>query len=112
VGRLGVDGTTLVDMSSRIIKQRIKMSAHGALFVTLPYNQEGLLHTTPKITYFGLLDDEQEEQEMTEELLPIIRSSLNEAGNDTRHVEKALSKYISRHFEKSPLIAVHCITHP
>ncbi|CAO4842570.1 MAG: Ribonuclease J [Holosporales bacterium] len=109
VGRLGVDGNSLVAMESDVIKERTRLSAHGAVFVTVYHSKEGYMTQKPKITIIGLTDDKAEHDEIAEDFVPLIRSQLNGTGDFQKGIEKALRQHMSKTFEKKPYVCVHLV---
>ncbi|CAO5678815.1 MAG: Ribonuclease J [Holosporales bacterium] len=112
-GKLGVDGNSLVAMDSYLIKDRTRMSIHGALFATIYHTVDGYLTRQPTITILGLTDDSDEHAEIVSEIEPIIRSQMNVTyGSKSechKAIESALRSYMSRNFEKKPLMCIHLV---
>lgn len=112
-GRLGVDGNSLVAMNSDLLKKRLKMSVHGAIFVTIHTTDDGYLIKPPIITIVGLTDDPDEHSEIANELDPVIRSQMNVTYKSKSECHKALEssirQYMNRNFEKKPLVCIHLI---
>lgn len=109
IGRLGVDGNSLVAMESDVIKERARLSAHGAIFATVYHSKEGYMTQKPNITIIGLTDDQAEHDEIAEDFIPLIRNQLNGTGDFQKGIEKALRQYMSKTFEKKPYVCVHMV---
>ena len=110
-GRLGLDGNSLVAMDSELLRKRAKMSTNGAVFATIYCTEDGYLTKPPTITIVGLTDDPDEHSEIVGELDPIIRSQMNVTYFSKNKCHKALEssirQYMSRNFEKKPLVCIH-----
>jgi ribonuclease J len=114
VGRLVVDGKTLLPMGGEALKNRQRMTWNGAALATIVVDADGRLKAPPQVTVQGLAEDPDalaaELRELVEEavkdLPPRERrddAALHEA------VRLAIRRALKAHSGKRPVTEVHVV---
>lgn len=110
-GYLALDGSSLIDSNSPIIRTRRKLRDDGFMVVSLTIDKKGALAGAPIISAPGCLDPEEDG-----ELLTLLRDEVEEAvAKNSRSkgkqldeiIRSALRKVIRDELGKKPVLAVH-----
>jgi len=115
-GLLALDGERLVPFSSQMLRDRRRMMNNGAATVTLVLNGKGGLIAEPQVSARGLLDPEEDRDDM-ETLIRQIRTALNQldrrAMNDDDAVVDRTRRAVGRFFRGSqnrrPVTDIHVV---
>lgn len=109
-GDLFVDGLTIEDMSSVILKDRRALSADGVLIVLVAIDKVlGTVAAAPDITYKGMSPlGDSHSREIEQIIRKIIKKSETDALDDTSELEdsivKAMRGYIRKNTQQNPMI--------
>jgi ribonuclease J len=111
-GYLAVDGTSIISITSPVIRTRRKLKEDGNITVSLVMDKDGGLMSRPQISAPGCLDAEEDEAllaELQDEVAEAVES-LGKRAKITAIKDKArsaLRKTISRELGKRPVLEVH-----
>ncbi len=109
-GYLAMDGTSLIDSNSTVIRQRRKLRDDGACMVSLVLDKKGGLAATPRITGPGCLDEEEDRDfiaSLAEGIGEMIEARGKRTKAPTELVHNHLRKAIRDELGKKPVITVH-----
>ena len=121
-GYLGVDGNSLIDIKSPVIKQRRVIAENGVIIVHIEINRRGSLLKTPALRGPGLFDVSQDKDiilYLSEMLFKHLKSgmknyvsvrknksvNINESGIQNE-IKSILKKLLKQSIAKTPLIEV------
>jgi ribonuclease J len=115
-GRLGLDGKSLVPMTSEVVKHRHRLGYNGVILVSLVMNWRGDLIADPQVTLEGLLEGEPEadaKNAMADAIADVIEAlSPGKLENDGEVAEAArlvARRWFSKNHDKKPITRVHVI---
>jgi ribonuclease J len=111
-GYIAIDGTSLIDSNSAVIRTRRKIRDDGFVVVSVVLNKKGELAGVPIISAPGCLDDVEDK-----ELLGVMRDEITEVVSKASRggkgklldesIRAALGKLIRDELGKKPVLAVH-----
>jgi ribonuclease J len=111
-GYLALDGTSLIDSNSSIIRTRRKLRDDGFVVVSLTINKKGDLAGSPMISAPGCLDDIEDKEllnalrnEVAETVVKNGRSGKGKLLDES--IRNAIRKLIRDELGKKPVLAVH-----
>ena len=111
-GLLAMDGTSLIDSNSPVIRQRRKLREDGSCIVSLVLNKKGDIIAPIKISAPGCLD-EQEDREFIGSLAESITELMESRGKRSKAAEELvhnhLRKLIRDELGKKPVLTVHIL---
>lgn len=115
-GRLGLDGKTLVPMTSEVVRHRHRLGFNGVILVSLVMNWRGDLITDPQVTLEGLLDGDLEieaKEDIADAVADAVENlSAGKLENDGEVAEcarLAARRWFSKTHDKKPITRVHVI---
>ena len=115
-GRLGLDGKTLVQMTSEVVRHRHRLGFNGVILISLVMNRRGDLITDPQVTLEGLLDGDPEadaKEDIADAVADAVESlSAGKLENDGEVAEcarLAARRWFSKTHDKKPITRVHVI---
>lgn len=116
-GQWTVDGPRMIPLYGEVLNQRHKMSAQGAVFISVLIASQGQA-STARVSTAGLMSDEPNREAWLKEITDVVKrtlSSLKPLHNAKEaaiksQLEQALSRYFKRTFQKRPLIYIHCLS--
>lgn len=109
-GYLALDGTSLIDSNSNIIRSRRKLRDDGMVSVSLVINKKGDLAGVPMISAPGCLDEDDTEllTQMREEVEDAVTKASRGKGRQLDEIIRAaLRKVLREELGKKPVLAVH-----
>ncbi len=110
-GYLALDGTSLIDSNSNIIRSRRKLRDDGMLAISLAINKKGDLAGAPIISAPGCLDDAEDKELFTllrEEVEEVVAKNSRSKGRTLEEMLRAgLRKVIRDELGKKPVLAIH-----
>ena len=111
-GYLGLDGSTLIPLTSPIIKMRRRLKENGCVMVSLVLDKDGGVVSPPEITAPGSLDpfeDEALRHALEQEVLQSLEKLSTKGKLQTvkEKVRNNLRKRIADELGKTPMIEVH-----
>ncbi|MFQ5984145.1 MAG: ribonuclease J [Alphaproteobacteria bacterium] len=89
VGRMAVDGGTLVGIDGEVLRGRRKLMREGAAFVSVVVNGEGDLIAEPRVSTHGVFDGGGQEGEL-QEVGEDVRAAIEALPDDARRDDEAL----------------------
>lgn len=111
-GYLALDGTSLIDSNSSIIRTRRKLRDDGFMVVSLTISKKGDLAGSPMISAPGCLDDIEDKEllnalrdEVAETVIKNGRSGKGKLLDES--IRNAIRKLIRDELGKKPVLAVH-----
>lgn len=115
-GRYAVDGSDVVPLFSPSMRDRSRLMATGAVFVTVFLDQEGFLKESPDITLVGVLEIEKV-PDAVGHLQHAIETALVNGKTDTLKkknviedtVANAVRRYLLARRGKKPVVSVHVV---
>jgi len=115
-GRIAVDGTRLVPLDGNQLRTRRRIMHQGVVLVTLALDFRGKLVAEPQIAAPGLLDEEDDEDEMNE-LIGLVEESVRSLParmrEDDEDVEEAVRvavrRWTRRLMDKKPVVRLHIV---
>lgn len=109
-GYLGLDGSSLIDTTSSVIRMRRKLRDDGSCLVSLVLKKGGELAAKPRITAPGCLDDD-EDKAFIATMVEAIEELVQTRGKKTKALQELvhnlLRKLIRDELDKKPVITVH-----
>jgi ribonuclease J len=109
-GYLAMDGSSLIDSNSPVIRTRRKLRDDGACIASLVLDKKGDLALSPMITAPGCLDDD-EDREFIASMAESITEMMEARGKKTKAlkelVHNQLRKMIRDELGKKPVLTVH-----
>ena len=115
-GRLGLDGKTLVPMTSEVVKHRHRLGYNGVILVSLVMNWRGDLIADPQITLEGLLEglpEAEAKSAMADAVADAIEAlspgKLENDGEIAEAARLAARRWFSKKHDKKPITRVHVI---
>lgn len=112
-GYIALDGTSLIDSNSAVIRTRRKIRDDGFVIVSVVLGKKGELAAAPMISAPGCLDDAEDKEllaEMREEIAQVVAKSLR-GGSKGRQMDESiracLRKLIRDALGKKPVLDVH-----
>ena len=112
-GYLALDGNSLIDTNSAVIRTRRKIRDDGAIVVSLVLSKRGELATPAMISAPSCLDAEDDKEiiaEMREEIAAVIAKPHKTSGKSKQldeSIRNALRKIIRDELGKKPVLDVH-----
>lgn len=111
-GYLAMDGNSLIDSNSPIIRSRRKMRDEGMMFVSILLGKEGKLRKPIKLEAPGVLDSDLDSDliaEICDELTDVIEAQrANESSQRIEEVSRAtIRRVLNKEVGKKPVIQVH-----
>ena len=115
-GRLGLDGKTLVPMTSEVVRHRHRLGYNGVILVSLVMNWRGDLITDPQVTLEGLLDGDLEadaKDDIADAVADAVENlsaaKLENDGEIAEAARLAARRWFSKTHDKKPITRVHVI---
>jgi ribonuclease J len=115
-GRLGVDGKSLVQMTSEVVRHRHRLGHNGVIMISLVMNWRGDLVADPQVTLEGLLegDPEAEAKEAVADAAADAVENLSAAklendGEIAEAARLAARRWFHKKHDKKPITRVHVI---
>ena len=113
-GVLAVDGKKILPLGAEVIKKRRKMIEDGTFVITLVLNAQNEILGDLRISSFGLLETDGEDETALKDK---IRSDINALGEQVKTqdvsventVRAAVRQFLKEYYGKKPLIEVHLI---
>lgn len=113
-GVLAVDGKKILPLGAEVIKKRRKMIEDGTFVITLVLNAHNEILGDLRISSFGLLETDGEDETALKDK---IRSDINALGEQVKTqdvsventVRAAVRQFLKEYYGKKPLIEVHLI---
>ena len=113
-GILAVDGKKILPLGAEVIKKRRKMIEDGTFVITLVLNAQNEILGDLRISSFGLLETDGEDETALKDK---IRSDINALGEQVKTqdvsventVRAAVRQFLKEYYGKKPLIEVHLI---
>jgi ribonuclease J len=115
-GRLGLDGKSLVPMTSEVVKHRHRLGFNGVIMISLVMNWRGDLIADPQVTLEGLLDglpEAEAKSAIADAVADTIENlsvgKLENDGEVTEAARLAARRWFSKNHDKKPITRVHVI---
>jgi ribonuclease J len=115
-GRLGLDGKSLVPMTSEVVKHRHRLGYNGVILVSLVMNWRGDLIADPQVTLEGLLEGGPEadaKNAISDAVADVIEAlspgKLENDGEVAEAARLAARRWFSKNHDKKPITRVHVI---
>ncbi|MCI5123113.1 MAG: hypothetical protein D3925_01210 [Candidatus Electrothrix sp. AR5] len=116
VGSTAIDGSTLIDAGSPVLKTRSKMADSGCVSITLVVDRDNDLMAQPIVTAPGLLSSDTDTDLLTA-LVEGVEDMMESMGSGRRGSDKPLPasvrnfirKFIKRELDKNPVIEIHIV---
>ncbi|MDR0744350.1 MAG: ribonuclease J [Holosporales bacterium] len=106
-----VDGSDLIPINSKAIRERTIMSYSGFVSVSFNLSEDNTMLTPPDILIFGIYLDEDVTHKLKNIMHQMIKNEVLKYNNDISSIKSesinSIKNLIFRHFEKKPLVAVH-----
>jgi ribonuclease J len=114
VGRLVVDGKTLLPLGGEALKNRQRMTWNGAALATIVVDAEGRLKAPPQVSVQGLVEDTDK---MAADLRDLVEAAVKELPPRERRddaalheaVRLAIRRALKAHSGKRPVTEVHVV---
>ncbi len=111
-GYLAMDGSSLIDTNSSIIRSRRKMRDEGVMFVSIMLGKEGKLRKPVKISAPGVMDEKEDKElvaDLCDELGEVIEAQkASEASQRIEEVVRAtIRRFLRNEIGKKPVIHIH-----
>lgn len=109
-GYLGLDGSSLIDTNSSVIRTRRKLRDDGSCIASLVLKKNGELAAKPRISAPGCLDDDEDKEfigVMVESLRELVETRGRKSKALNELVHNQLRKLIRDELDKKPVITVH-----
>jgi len=112
-GRLGFDGNRLVPMSSPMLRDRFRLSVQGTIMAVVALDKVGQPARPIQLTLLGVVETEEEKDDLTREINRAIRHILNEDfKSDEARLEilrAGIRRVVNTRLGKKPVTEVHLI---
>ena len=115
-GRLGLDGKSLVQMTSEVVRHRHRLGFNGVIMISLVMNWRGDLIADPQVTLEGLLDglpEAEAKSAMADAIADAIENlaagKLENDGEVAETARLAARRWFSKNHDKKPITRVHVI---
>lgn len=105
-----LDGDTLIPINSKILSDRTTMMYGGHVSVSFIISSNNTLLYNPEVTIEGIYMDNNMKEKINSTIYQIASSELAKTSDIEKlrsSCEKSFKRLISRHFDKTPLVAVH-----
>ncbi len=113
VGRWGMDGNRAIPMNSPLLKDRMKLSIQGSIFITLTVEYSGQLSRLPQFSMLGVAQPGAEQEWLERELNRAVRelsiADFKDDGVYKEAVKSLIRQRVNQHFGKKPLVEIHLI---
>lgn len=112
-GYIALDGTSLIDSNSAVIRTRRKIRDDGFVVVSVVLDKKGALAAPPKISAPGCMDDTEDKDlidELREEVTEVIAKATRGGGKGKmmdESIRGAIRKLIRDELGKKPVLDVH-----
>ena len=115
-GRWGLDGKTLVPMTSEVVRHRHRLGFNGVILVSLVMNWRGDLITDPQVTLEGLLEGTPEAEAksgiadaVADAIEDLSAAKLENDGEIAEAARLAARRWFNKAHDKKPITRVHVI---
>lgn len=115
-GRMALDGKRMIPIDSMVLRTRNRIQFSGAAVATVVLDQMGKLSGDPRLTVYGLLDEEAEDSVLPavlEALAAAIENMTRDARQLDEEVERVVRNAIRRELRqavgKRPVTDVHVV---
>jgi ribonuclease J len=115
-GRLGLDGKSLVPMTSEVVRHRHRLGYNGVIMISLVMNWRGDLVADPQVTLEGLLEGELETEARnaiadaaSEAVENLPAAKLDNDGEIAEAARLAARRWFHKNHDKKPITRVHVI---
>ena len=112
-GILAVDGKQILKLDAEVIRKRRKMMDEGSLVITLVIDKIGTILGEPQISTFGLLDSDEDKNELIGRIRDSVASLSDEDVTFNARIDQAvrtaIRKFLDEFYGKHPLIDVHLV---
>ncbi|HEY4164709.1 MAG TPA: ribonuclease J [Dongiaceae bacterium] len=115
-GRLGLDGKSLVPMTSEVVRHRHRLGYNGVIMISLVMNWRGDLVADPQVTLEGLLEGDAESDAKNsisdaaaEAVENLSAAKLENDGEIAEAARLAARRWFHKNHDKKPITRVHVI---
>lgn len=112
-GILAVDGKKILSLGAEVIRKRRKMIEDGTMVVTLVLGGDNQVLGQPKISSFGLIEENSEDEvRLKSEIVAEVENLMDEASRDDlveNAIRTAVRRFLKEFYGKKPLIEVHLV---
>lgn len=113
-GYIAIDGYSMLDLDSHILKDRRRLRDDGSLMMSFAVNGQGKLASEVVISTPGLLDEREDKElivEYREEITAALESAKKGMGKEqlAELAKTTLRKILKRDLDKRPLVKVHVV---
>lgn len=90
-GRMAVDGKRMIPIDSNVIRTRNRIRFGGAAVATVVLDKNGRLLDDPRLTVYGLLDEEREEA-VVSDVLEALAAAIEKMPRDARQLDEEVER--------------------
>lgn len=113
VGILAVDGKKILSLGAEVIRKRRKMIEDGTMVVTLVLSSDHQVLGQPKISSFGLIEENGEDEiRLKNEIIVDVMALKEDCVRDDlveNAIRTAVRRFLKEFYGKKPLIEVHLV---
>ena len=106
-----LDGSDLIPINSKSIKERSTMSYNGAVSISFELSENNVIQGVPDVVIFGININENMEHKVNSMIYKAISNEVVKHSGNIDAIKKesaiAVKSLIQKHFNKKPLVAVH-----
>jgi ribonuclease J len=112
-GYIALDGTSLIDSNSAVIRTRRKIRDDGYVIVSLVLDKKGVLVGAPKISAPGCMDDVEDKEliaDMRDDITEVIAKASRGGGKGKmmdESIRGVIRKLVRDELGKKPVLDVH-----
>ena len=112
-GILAVDGKKILSLGAEVIRKRRKMIEDGTMVVTLVLSQDNQVLGQPKISSFGLIEENSDDEiRLKSEIVADVEHLEHDMSRDDlveNAIRAAVRRFLKEFYGKKPLIEVHLV---
>lgn len=117
VGRMALEGDTLVPSDSGPIRERRKLGFAGAAVLTLVVDDDGKVVDDPQLALFGLVGDDEAADDLVDEAIDAVEAAIGKLRVGDRRKDAvlqetarlALRRFLHREVGRKPFTEVHLV---
>jgi mRNA degradation ribonuclease J1/J2 len=102
----------MIDFYGNVIKERVLLAEHGAIFVSVSYDKNGIKDINVRL--IGIIASGQLYEEMKKCVITSVKNFFNERDiesieNNSNYCEQAVQRIIKSKIGKIPVVEVHTV---
>lgn len=106
-----LDGSDLIPINSKPIKERATMSYNGVVSVSFELSENNIIQGVPDVVVFGININETMNQKLNSMIYKLISTETMKHSGNIEAIKKesaiAIKSLMQKHFDKKPLVAIH-----